>query len=103
MIKLIALLITNVWAHCPVSFKPEKVCLMFDQNTLFVYDHKLEHNGPYKDFINSNIISISNNSKSLPFKKVARGIYKIETPSAIPFIEVTIENNKIKNTYKVSK
>ena len=103
MIKLFAIFITNVWAHCPVSFKPEKVCLMLDQNTLFIYDHKLEHNGPYKDFSNSKLVAFTLKGKELAHKKVARGVYKIESNTELPSVTVILENNKIKNTIIVSK
>ena len=85
------------YAHCPSSFKEEKTCLMLDDNTLYIYDQKLEHNGPYKDFIKAQVESIKTmDNKKLDFKKIARGIYKFQ--SAIKekniILEVTIDKKK---------
>ena len=49
---IIILLITasvSANAHCPSHFKPENVCFMLDQNIIYIYDSKGEHNGPYQD------------------------------------------------------
>ncbi len=68
------------YAHCPSSFKEEKVCLMLDDNMLYIYDSKLEHNGPYKDFNKAQVEFIKTlDNKNLEFKKIARGIYKFQS------------------------
>jgi hypothetical protein len=103
MIKLFLLLVANVYAHCPASFKPENVCLMLDQNNLFIYDHKLEHNGPYKDFTNSKLDTITQNGHSIRFQKAARGVYKLDSVTELHAVDITIENNKLKKTFKIKK
>ena len=85
------------YAHCPSTFKEEKVCLMLDDNTLYIYDTKLEHNGPYKDFNKAQIESIKTlDNKKLEFKKIARGIYKFQstTKEKKIVLAVLIENKK---------
>lgn len=78
------------YAHCPSAFKEEKVCLMLDDNTLYIYDEKLEHNGPYKDFSKAHLESIKTlDNKKLEFKKLARGIYKFQ--SAVKEKNVVLE------------
>jgi hypothetical protein len=69
-----------VEAHCPSFFKEEKVCFMLEKNLLYVYDHKLEHNGPYKDFAAAELKSLDDGKgAALTFSKIARGIYKINS------------------------
>jgi len=85
------------YAHCPSALKEEKVCLMLDDNMLYIYDEKLEHNGPYKDFLKAQVESIKTlDNKKLEFKKLARGIYKFQ--SAVKeknvVIEVSIDKKK---------
>lgn len=70
---------------------------MLDDNTLYIYDEKLEHNGPYKDFTKAQVESIKTlDNKKLEFKKLARGIYKFQSPSKEKSIvlAVTIDKKK---------
>ena len=64
-------------AHCPTMLKAEKTCFMLDQNVLYLYDHKAEHNGPYKDLKTSKIESIKSVGKDIKFEHPSRGIYKL--------------------------
>lgn len=70
---------------------------MLDDNMLYIYNEKLEHNGPYKDFALAHIESIKTlDNKKLEFKKIARGIYKFQSSVKEKNIvlEVTIEKKK---------
>ena len=95
---LICLLTTSVaFAHCPSAFKEEKVCLMLDDNTLYIYDQKLEHNGPYKDLDKAMVVAIKAlDGKGLEFKKLARGIYKFESKvkEKTVVLEVSLDKKK---------
>lgn len=90
-------------AHCPTPFKPENVCLMLDQNVIFVYDHKLEHDGPYKDFKESSIATVKVKGTPVKFSRVARGVYRIESAQVLNAIEIEMINGKKKATLKLSK
>jgi hypothetical protein len=84
-------------AHCPSAFKEEKVCLMLADNMVYIYDHKLEHNGPYKDLEKASVVGIKTlEGKNLEFKKLARGIYKFEAPTKYKnvVLEVTLDKKK---------
>jgi hypothetical protein len=101
-------LINTAWAHCPAEVKEEKVCLMLDANMLYIYDHKVEHNGPYKDFENADMKAIRDFSgQNLEFKKVARGIFKLVSPlpkeSKGIKVEITVDSGKIKREIVVKK
>lgn len=92
-------LITSSWvyAHCPSAIKEESVCLMLEDNMLYIYDNKLEHNGPYKDLSKSSIESIKTmDHKKLDYKKIARGIYKFQsaTKEKKILLEVNIDKKK---------
>lgn len=89
------------YAHCPANFTGDKVCFMLDTNLLYIYDHKLEHNGPYKDLKMGLLMSIKDKNESdLVFKKIARGIYKIESKTDLKSVELTIVANK--KTHKIT-
>ena len=99
ILTLIICIIFPSWcyAHCPSFVKEEKICLMLDNNTLYIYDSKLEHNGPYKDFVKTEINSIKTlDNQKLIFKKIARGIYKFEAKNNEKnvILEVTFEKRK---------
>ncbi len=96
-ILLFALLSNNVLAHCPSSFKPENVCLMLSENVIYIYDHKLEHNGPYKDLNKSSLSDIKSDGQSYKFSRLARGVYKIDSDKFLKkvLVELTNENKKI--------
>jgi len=73
--------------HCPAHEKSEKVCFMLDENKVFVWDDKVEHSGPYKD--TKNVLKFSDDKgSSLLSKKIARGIYQIESPTRLKTIFV---------------
>ena len=76
---VLILLNFEAFAHCPASYKEENVCLMLKQNTIFIYSHDADHNGPYKDLEKSELKSVKNDKTNLAFKKLARGIYKLDT------------------------
>ena len=62
---------------------------MLDSNLIYVYDQKLEHNGPYKDLV-APVVFKNEKGEILKTSKAARGIYKLE--SAIPLNKVLIES-----------
>lgn len=88
------------FAHCPAHGKTEKVCVMFDENTVYIYDEKLEHNGPYKDL--KGTLKITDTAgKTLVTKKLARGVYKIESKEIIKTIIVELpEKITLKEEHK---
>jgi hypothetical protein len=89
-------------AHCPTHFKPEKVCLMLDQNVLYIYGEKSEHSGPYQDFKNTTIESIKADGAVLNFTKAARGVYKIEEKKRFTKIDLDLLNDKKKASVTVA-
>lgn len=83
------------FAHCPTSFKEEGACLMLDNNMIFIYDSKIEHNGPYKDFKKASLVTLKNSKGAdLAFKKVARGIYKLLALEAQAQVVANVELDK---------
>lgn len=77
----------TAFAHCPAHSKAQKVCFMLDDNKVYIYDEKLEHNGPYKD-LNSPLIFKDGNGKLLVSKKLTRGIYQIENKDQLKSVLV---------------
>lgn len=92
----------TVGAHCPASFKPENVCLMLDQNIIFIYDQKGEHNGPYKDFAKSSIESIKSKGTPVKFSHTSRGVYKIDSTQALKSVDIEILNANKKIPLKLT-
>lgn len=107
-IQILALLATTLlsqaaYAHCPASFKEEKVCFMLEKNFLYIYDQKLEHNGPYKDLEKAQVLKLkSQKGEALTYKKIARGIFKIEAPENYKKVVVEISLNKKKTDVTVN-
>ena len=98
VIMVTLLLSAQSFAHCPAAVKEEKVCLMFDGSMVYIYDQKLEHNGPYKDFKSvaiSEIKSVKN--EKINFTKTARGIYKLEVPQTSAIVLDVKIKDKIKS------
>ncbi len=60
---------------------------MLESNLVYVYDHKLEHNGPYKDLV-APVVFKNEKGEVLKTSKAAPGIYKSE--SATPHNKVLI-------------
>lgn len=89
-------------AHCPINFKPEKVCLMLDQNVIFVYDEKIPHTGPYKDFAESSILAVKTEGKEVKFSRVSRGIYRIEYAQMLKTVDLMMVNGKKKEKSKLT-
>ena len=81
-------------AHCPAALKSEKVCFMLDSNLLYVYDHKLEHNGPYKDLV-APVVFKNEKGEILKSTKAARGIYKLEAPVMLNKVLIESGTSKI--------
>ncbi len=104
ILAVISLLVgAEAFAHCPSSYKEEKVCFMLEKNHLYIYDHKVEHNGPYKDFEKADLLAIKTlKNESLPFKKLARGIYKIDSAENVKTIKLEVSSNKKKEEIKVN-
>ena len=101
---IIILLITasvSANAHCPSHFKPENVCFMLDQNIIYIYDSKGEHNGPYQDLKESTILSIKAEGKPFRFSHLARGLYKIDSNKQVANLELEIQNSKKKFIQKL--
>ncbi|MBC7713194.1 MAG: hypothetical protein H7177_07640 [Rhizobacter sp.] len=92
------------FAHCPSTFKEEKVCMMLDKNMVFIYDHDVEHNGPYKDFVKADLTALKNEKGvALPFKKVARGIYKVDTTEPQTSLTAVVALDKKKTDIKLTQ
>lgn len=92
---LFLMTLSQAKAHCPATLKEEKLCFMLDQNLLYAYDSKLEHNGPYKDFEKATLVGIKNKQGSpLKFSKVARGIYKIDSAVQEKMVTATFSLEK---------
>jgi hypothetical protein len=101
---LFLVLITSVeaFAHCPTPFKPEGVCLMLSENVIYFYDHKGEHNGPYKDLQKSTLESVKSNGIALKYSKVARGIYRVVSEKILKQVDIEIINEKKKTSLKLN-
>ena len=91
----------QAYAHCPASFKPESLCLMLDQNVLYIYDHKSDHNGPYVDLKSALIETIQSNGKLIKFNKAARGVYKLESLEKLKSLEIEMVSGKEKLKLKI--
>lgn len=82
-------------AHCPASLKEETACFMLEKNLVYVYDQKVEHNGPYKD-LTAELKFVDSNGKTLAHERVARGIFKILAPKILSGVTAVVKlNNKI--------
>ncbi len=107
LISLTLLILSaNIFAHCPSFYKEQNLCFMIDDNTLYSWDKKFEHNGPYKDFEEgTQIISIINtsNKQELKYTKVARGIFKIEGSEKIAAAVLKFQFKKIIAEIKIEK
>lgn len=77
------------FAHCPAHAKTEKVCLMLDENMVYIWDEKLEHNGPYKD-VKATLKFTDAAGKAFVTKKLAKGVYKIESKETLKSIVVEV-------------
>lgn len=76
---------------------------MLDDNTIYIYDEKLEHNGPYKDFTKAQVESIKTmDNKKLEFKKLARGIYKFQSTNKEKNIVFAVTIDKKKKEIQVA-
>jgi hypothetical protein len=92
---LIAILPVSLFAHCPTLYKAEGACFMLEQNTLYIYDQKFEHNGPYKD-LKVKMMTISDTKDiGLTYKKLAIGIYKLDSTAKVKEVRVTLDQLKI--------
>lgn len=91
-------------AHCPASFKEENVCMMLKKNTVYIYGHDFDHNGPYKDFAKAEMTALQNEKgQALPFKKLARGIYKLDTAEAQISLTAVVSLDKKKSEIKLKQ
>jgi hypothetical protein len=98
------LLISNTaaFAHCPAVYNAEHACMWLNKNMLYVYDHKSEHNGPYKDFKDAELTSIKSSAGSdLALKKIARGIFKLVASDLQKNVTVVLTADKSKIEIKV--
>ncbi|MDD4973790.1 MAG: hypothetical protein PHY93_05535 [Bacteriovorax sp.] len=101
-IFLLLVATANAGAHCPTAFKLENICMMLDQNVIFVYDQKEKHSGPYKDFKESSFESIKSNGRPLKFSKIARGVYRIESAQPLKTVDIEMMNAKKKIPLKLT-
>ena len=99
---LVLLVSISANAHCPVSFKAENACFMLSENVIYVYDHKAEHNGPYKDFKDSTLSNVKYEGNPIKFNRVARGVYRLDFNKSLKVIEIEITNAKKKAVLKLS-
>jgi hypothetical protein len=88
------------FGHCPAHSKSQKVCVMLDENKIYIWDEKLEHNGPYKDLKDTLKITDAN-GKILVSKKLARGVYQIESKETLKSIVLEVpEKLLVKEEHK---
>jgi hypothetical protein len=89
-------------AHCPATLKEERVCFMLEKNLLYTYDSKLEHNGPYKDLEKASLLEVKDsNNGQLKFSRIARGVFKIDSPQTQKSIIAVFLNGKNKKEVKI--
>lgn len=75
---------------------------MLDDNMLYIYDEKLEHNGPYKDLVKAEVTGIkTKDGKQLEYKKLARGIYKFQSSTKEKSVVIEMNIDKKKKAIKV--
>ena len=75
---------------------------MIDQNLIYIYDSKSEHNGPYKDFNKAVLEEIKDQKGiALKFSKVARGIYKIASTQDEKQVTAIVTFEKKKKEIKI--
>ncbi len=82
---------TTVSAHCPALYPREKICFMLDQNILYVYDKKFEHNGPYKDLV-AGMKIMDTKGEIIKYERSARGIYKLRTTAIIKQMSLELKD-----------
>ena len=97
------LLISNALAHCPGHFAPEKVCFMLDQNLIYIYNEKFEHNGPYQDLKTYQVSHLKNADKKLEVTKKARGIFEIKSDKKLTEIEIELVKEKNRTVLKLKQ
>lgn len=75
---------------------------MLDSNTIYIYDEKVEHNGPYKDLEKAEVLGFKD-AKGLrvDFKKLARGIYKLNTTEKLNAVTMTVNASKKQKDIKI--
>ena len=84
-----------LYAHCPAQIKEDNVCLMLDVNTVYIYDEKLEHNGPYKDLVKSEVQGFKDAlGTKIESSKVARGIYKLNITKKLNTVTMIVKIDK---------
>lgn len=75
---------------------------MLDGNTLYIYDEKLEHNGPYKDLVKTQVHGFKDSKgTAVEFKKLARGIYKLNTTEKLNTVTMTVTADKKQKDIKI--
>lgn len=75
---------------------------MLDGNTIYIYDEKVEHNGPYKDLEKAEVIGFKNTAGvKVDFKKLARGIYKLNTTEKLNTVTMTVSASKKQKDIKI--
>lgn len=93
---------SSVYAHCPSNIKEEKVCMMLDGNLVYIYDEKLEHNGPYKDLAKASVKGFKDEKgQAVKFTRVARGIYKLEANERLGAVMMTVQIEKKEKDIKI--
>lgn len=76
---------------------------MLDDNMLYIYDQKLEHNGPYKDLEKAQVVAIKTvDGKKLDYKKLARGIYTFQAAEKYKNVVLEVMLDKKKKEIKVT-
>ena len=101
---LFLLFITSrVYAHCPGHFKEDSVCFMLDNNLIYIYHQKFEHNGPYQDLKTYRISELKSGGKTLEYSKKARGIYEIKSDKKLVEIEIELSKDKNKTLLKLKQ
>lgn len=76
--------------------------MMLDGNLVYIYDEKLEHNGPYKDLVKVSVVGFKNDQgQKVKSTKVARGIYKLEADARLSTVMMTVLIEKKEKDIKI--
>lgn len=80
-------------AHCPLTLAEEKACILLEQNIIYIYDTKFEHNGPYKNFKFYQLKSVTSGGKKITFQNASRGVIKLDSKELLKSVELELEKD----------
>ena len=80
-------------AHCPFKLAEEKACFLLEQNIIYIYDTKFEHNGPYKNLKLYQLKAVTSGGKKIAFQNASRGIIKLDSTGPLKSAELELEKD----------